>query len=136
MYRNILVPIVPDHQGKGAHAVQVARLLADKDATITLLHVMEAIPGYAETYIPKEVRDRNRKEAEADLKALATEAGAQARTVVLGGHAGRAIVDYAHEQSVDCIVLASHKPELEDYFLGSTAARVVRHAECSVHVIR
>jgi universal stress protein F len=25
---------------------------------------------------------------------------------------------------------------LQDYFLGSTAGRVVRHAQCSVHVIR
>ncbi|WP_170501927.1 universal stress protein, partial [Ruegeria atlantica] len=37
---------------------------------------------------------------------------------------------------IDCIVLASHKPGMKDFFLGSTAALVVRHARCSVHVLR
>ncbi|MBT8411941.1 MAG: universal stress protein, partial [Octadecabacter sp.] len=44
--------------------------------------------------------------------------------------------DFATDNSIDCIIMASHQPGLEDYFLGSTAARVVRHAKCSVHVIR
>jgi nucleotide-binding universal stress UspA family protein len=34
------------------------------------------------------------------------------------------------------IVMASHRPELKDYLLGPNAARVVRHAECSVLVVR
>jgi nucleotide-binding universal stress UspA family protein len=34
------------------------------------------------------------------------------------------------------IVLASHRPELKDYLLGPNAARVVRHAKCSVLVVR
>ncbi len=38
--------------------------------------------------------------------------------------------------AVDCIVIGSHKPGLSDYLLGSTAARVVRHAPCAVHVYR
>jgi len=38
--------------------------------------------------------------------------------------------------AVDLIVIASHRPGLKDYFLGSTAGRVVRHSPCAVHVIR
>lgn len=56
--------------------------------------------------------------------------------VVIEGHAGHTIVDYAAKNGVDCIVVASHRPGFQDYFLGSTAARVVRHAPCSVHVVR
>jgi len=37
---------------------------------------------------------------------------------------------------VDLIIVGSHKPGLQDYLLGSTAARVVRHAMCSVLVGR
>jgi universal stress protein F len=33
-------------------------------------------------------------------------------------------------------VIASHRPGIQDYFLGSTASRVVRHANCTVHVMR
>ena len=46
------------------------------------------------------------------------------------------VVDFAAEMKADCIVMGSHKPGLADYLLGSTAARVVRHAPCAVHVMR
>jgi len=57
---------------------------------------------------------------------------AEART----GHSYKTILDVADEKQVDLIVIASHQPGLQDYFLGSTAAKVVRHAKCSVLIIR
>ena len=56
--------------------------------------------------------------------------------VLVEGHSARSIIDYSETNGVDCIVIGSHKPDLSDYFLGSTAARVVRHASCAVHVHR
>ena len=55
---------------------------------------------------------------------------------IIEGHSARTILDFAEENAIDCIVMGSHKPGLADYFLGSTAARVVRHANCAVHVHR
>jgi nucleotide-binding universal stress UspA family protein len=46
------------------------------------------------------------------------------------------IVKLAKEIDADLIVMASHRPELKDFLLGPNAARVVRHAECPVLVIR
>ncbi|STP20138.1 putative universal stress protein [Escherichia coli] len=34
------------------------------------------------------------------------------------------------------IIIASHRPDITTYLLGSNAAAVVRHAECSVLVVR
>ena len=34
------------------------------------------------------------------------------------------------------IVMGSHHPELKDYLLGPNAAKVMRHADCSVMVVR
>ena len=48
----------------------------------------------------------------------------------------REIVELATELAIDLIVIASHRPELKDYLLGPNAARVVRHADCPVLVIR
>ena len=62
--------------------------------------------------------------------------GSGIKTRVLHGNAASEILGLAAREGVDCIVIASHKPGFADYFLGSTAARVVRHAQCSVHVIR
>ena len=56
--------------------------------------------------------------------------------VLVEGHSGRSILEWAEGNAVDCIIIASHRPGLQDYFLGSTAGRVVRHAQCSVHVTR
>ncbi|MBT3764767.1 MAG: universal stress protein [Rhodospirillaceae bacterium] len=46
------------------------------------------------------------------------------------------IADHTTKIGADCTIVGSHKRELKDYFLGSTAARIVRHAPCSVHVLR
>ncbi|WP_179655998.1 universal stress protein, partial [Salmonella enterica] len=36
----------------------------------------------------------------------------------------------------DMVIIASHRPDITTYLLGSNAAAVVRHAECSVLVVR
>ena len=36
----------------------------------------------------------------------------------------------------ELIVMASHRPELRDYLIGPNAARVMRHADASVLVVR
>ncbi|MEM7022561.1 MAG: universal stress protein [Pseudomonadota bacterium] len=48
----------------------------------------------------------------------------------------REILRVADEIGADLIILASHRPALSDYLLGAQAARVVRHAKCSVYVVR
>lgn len=135
MYNNILVAIALDHSPNTNKAIEVARLLAGDGATITALNVMEEIPTYVANQIPQELLSDRRQEAEAALKA---ELGGvtDVKPVVIGGHAGRTIVDYAANGDFDCVVISSHRPGLQDYFLGSTAQRVVRHAACAVHVLR
>ena len=58
------------------------------------------------------------------------------RAEITRGQAHHAIIEFAVKHGHDCIVIGSHKPGLVDYFIGSTAARVVRHAPCAVHVHR
>jgi len=136
MYKHVLAPIAFDHGHLAGQGIAVARKLLTPDGHLSLLHVMETIPGYAMTYVPKDRLEANRAEILADLNSLAKNAGEECSTAVVSGHPSRAILDYAEEHEVDCIVIASHKPGLQDYFLGSTAARVVRHAKSGVHVLR
>ena len=135
MYKNILVPIALEHDRDTAGALEIARLLQSEGGKITALHVMEAIPAYATQYLPKSQMETRHADAEALLKKEL--AGyADVKPVVKTGHSGRSIVDFADAHDIDCIIIASHRPGLQDYLLGSTAARVVRHANCPVHVIR
>lgn len=135
MYKNILVAVALDQAHDSAAAFDIARALASRGAAITALHVLEEIPAYVAHYIPPEHTSNRRSEAEAELKA---DLGGvtDVKPVVLSGHPGSTIVEYATAHDIDCIIIASHRPGLQDYFLGSTAGRVVRHAKCAVHVIR
>ena len=135
MYKNILVPVLIDDEHDTQSSYLAARTLADEDAKFTVLHVMESIPGFVATQLPDDVLDKSRDHAEMALRQSAA-ALPGASTHLAVGHPGRFIVEYAKENGIDCIIIASHRPGIEDYFLGSTAARVVRHAQCAVHVIR
>jgi nucleotide-binding universal stress UspA family protein len=135
MYRHVLVPIALDH-GEGTQtAIAVARHLADAGGQITALTVLEPVPTFIANELPEGQIERTSIDVMSALREEMGEA-VDIRPVVIMGHPGRAIVDFAEENGVDCIVVASHKPGLADYFLGSTAARVVRHARCPVHVVR
>lgn len=135
MYKNILIPIAPDHGEIFATAYDVARQLADDGAKLTALTVIEAVPGFAAQYLPEGQLEKTKGSASENLKA-AIGAAENVATEVVSGHSGQTILDYAHANKIDCIVIASHQPGLKDFFLGSTAARVVRFFQGSVHVLR
>ncbi len=135
MYSNILVPVALDHDHKPIPALKVASTLLSKGGLITALHVMEDLPGYVTQYLPEGQRTHQLEDARAGLKAEVGDWPHITVEVILG-HSGRTILDYAERHDTDCIVITSHRPGLQDYFLGSTAARIVRHAQCAVHVIR
>ena len=135
MYNNILIPVVlaPEHAADAALAV--AKRLANTNAKVTLLHVIEELPGYATSYVAADFILRSRQETLSRLKEIAGDhKGVEAEVVT--GHSARTILSYAEENKSDCIIVSSHKPGVQDYFLGGTAARVVRYAKCAVHVIR
>lgn len=46
------------------------------------------------------------------------------------------VLEVADELGVDQIVVAAHRPGAADFLLGTNTARIVRHAKCSVTVVR
>jgi universal stress protein F len=137
MYSNILVPLAFDdgHDSKTEAALAVATRLAEDGARVTLLHVMEQVPGYVVNYLPADYTAQARKAVEAELDGLAKGVPGGVGMVVTG-HSARTILDYAQDNGMDLIVIASHRPGMQDLLIGSTAAHVVRHAQCAVHVLR
>ena len=136
MFKNILVPVMLDHGDTHRKALQAAAALRDGDGAVTLLHVLEAIPTWMTAQIPGEVTANRLNDAKSALQEIADDAGANVSADVIFGHAGRTIVEHAEAHGIDCIIISSHHPGLEDYLLGSTAARIVRHSSCSVVVLR
>ncbi len=94
------------------------------------------IPAYAQSYLPEGQLQQNLEETRETLKALADSIGVKADIVVRYGSPSPVILDEADERDSDLIIIASHHPGIKDYLIGSTASRVVRHADCSVLINR
>ncbi|MEW2918013.1 universal stress protein [Ruegeria sp. ANG10] len=135
MYHNILVPISFDADRDISGPLKLAEILATPDAQVTLLHVVEHIPNYAISYMPPEYLTAARKAVQSELDELAAKLP-NATGVVIEGHSGRTILDWAETHKPDLIIMASHRPGMQDLLLGSTTNHVVRHAACAVHVVR
>jgi universal stress protein F len=136
MPKTIIVPVALAQIEKAQSMLDVARQLGGEDGEIVLVTVIEDIPGYIAAELPAGLIENAADEARGELRALARNSGMELPVEVRKGNPATAILAVASERNADVIVIASHRPGLQDYFLGSTAARVVRHAKCSVHVIR
>lgn len=135
MYSHILVPVAFDVEHDIDTPLAIARALSAPNARVTLLHVIEHVPGYALSYIPPDLLKETRIAIQTEIDALAARLP-NAQGLVIEGHSGRTILDWAKEHAPDVIVMSSHRPGMQDLLLGSTASQVVRHAQCSVHVVR
>lgn len=134
MYRKILVPLALDH-GISAHTLAAARSLCAEGGEITALHVYEIPRGTVSTYLREDTIEFGLAAAQKLLQDK-TKDIPDMKAEVIKGHAYRAIIEYADTGEFDCIVIGSHKPGVSDFLMGSTAAKVVRHAACAVHVHR
>lgn len=139
MFKIVLVPIDISQTGTGAATLAIARELAGpEDGKLILLNVIEDLPAYVIGQIPGGIHKEAASRAQSRLAQMVEDHQLPDRTEVMvrNGHVPTAILEVARETQADAIVIASHDPDLADYLLGSVAARVVRHAHCSVLVVR
>lgn len=136
MYKHILVPVELGHGDVGERIMLVAKRLLDTGGRLSILTVLEPVPSFVANYIPKETTDQIREDAHAKLAALKRSTGVEGEIHLRTGAAAQAIIEEAEKLGCDAIILGSHRPDYRDYFIGSTAARVVRHAQCTVIVER
>jgi nucleotide-binding universal stress UspA family protein len=134
MYTTILVPIDLSDTEHCRKTLAIARQVGGDQSRIIALYVAADVPAFVAAELPEGLLQQNITLARGELAKLAEEVGAESE--VRAGHTSMNILECAKEVGADLIVIASHRPGLQDYFLGSTAARVVRHAECAVLVDR
>ena len=136
MYKSILVPVDVGSPEQGRKTIALARGLRGKGTRIVLLTAVEDVPAFILAQLPAGVVAKSQAQARSELEAIARDAGIDAEIEVRLGHPAAAILTVAEEMDIDLIIVASHRPGLQNYFLGSTASRVVGHASCSVLVAR
>ncbi len=136
MYKKILLPVDTNHEEVAERILALAKTLVDADGEILVTHVVPELPAYGTAYISHDLYQNTMKQARQTLEQMQQKTGIKAELKVEVGVPHTAILDDARSFEPDLIIIGSHKPGLSDYFLGSTAARVVRHAGCSVLVDR
>ena len=136
MYQKIIVAIDLSQADKGEAIISRAEKLVDPNGEIVLLSVVEDLPNYLAVDIPMNILDRSQTEAKDQLNAILQKFKRADRAVIRNGPAAREILALSEEINADLIIVASHRPDVTNYFIGATADRVVRHAKCSVLVER
>ena len=138
MSRMILVPIdISDKEFTEriiSHVESEARI---DDAEVHFLSVIPSLPYYASLGMAYTAElpgmDELREGTETQLKELPED---RMHFHVAEGSPKDKILALAKSLPADLVIIASHRPDITTYLLGSNAAAVVRHAECSVLVVR
>lgn len=62
--------------------------------------------------------------------------GMKVSTIARHGTIYDEVLDVAEEIGADQIIMTAHRPNVTEYLLGNNADKIVRHAKCSVNVLR
>lgn len=140
MYKKVLVPVDLADMEVASPALEQAMLLAKASGgALRLVNVLSLIPAAYLDYMPANFDMQERERAAGDLKALSEKLGLpsdRVSTVVRLGAIYHEVLAEAKDWGADLIVTGSHDPSFATYLIGSNAANIVRHAHCSVLVVR
>ena len=141
MYSNILVPL--DLEDPVAIDTGLGQAVSFAVTFGSRLNLMTVVPDFGMSlvaqYVPHDYRQRVMAEARqrlANIKQQYVPEAIDAQILVGHGRVYEEILRNSRDYGCDLIVMLSHRPDLRDYLLGPNAARVVRHASCSVLVVR
>lgn len=141
MFSDILLAVDLGNPKTQSKAVRTA--VDQAKAFGSRLHVLTVVPDLNSSivagFFPPNFEANALEEARKQLHAYCAEhipADVTVQHVVAHGSIYQEIVKAAGDLGCDLIIMASHRPELADFLLGPNADRVVRHAACSVMVVR
>jgi nucleotide-binding universal stress UspA family protein len=135
VHDRILIPVALDHEAIVAPKIERARGLLRPGGRITLLTVLEAIPGFVAEFVT--VRSENHLSARVKERLETAARGADdIDCMVTTGKPGHEIARVAGEIGADLVIVGARGAGEHDHRLGSTATRAVRRAPCSVYVWR
>ena len=130
----VLVAAVQQAQSSKA-SLTVMTVVPDMITGIDYRYAIRGETGGSEDYdlkkIVKEALDRLN-----EVVSGKTPPGMTVDTIARRGTVYEQVLNVAEEIGADQIVIGAHRPAVSDFLLGPNTARIVRHAKCSVNVIR
>ncbi len=140
MYKRIILAVdlaesAPTLKGL-PEAVELAKL---GGGDVRLVNVQPVVPATFMEYVPADFDEEQTKRAKESLDSILTSIdlpAARKSAVARAGGIYHELLQEATDWDADLIVVGSHRPVMSDYLLGSNAKTIVRHAQCSVLVVR
>lgn len=140
MFKSILAPVDLAEPAPSQPAIEAATELANLGGgRVRLINIQSLLPATFMDYVPADFDAKQKAHAEEALAEIAAQVKLPAdrlSTVVRIGGVYPEILAEAKEWGADLIVIGSHRPAMSTYLLGSNAKTIVRHANCSVLVVR
>lgn len=138
MFKKILLPIDLEQADLTQHAIEAAIEISKPSAELRLVNVQAMLPAMLIEYGLPDYESEVRLLAEKRIGETAAKIDyPSVSTIVrIGDPIYHEALMEAKEWDADLIVICSNQPTLATYLLGSNAAKIVRHATCSVLVVR
>jgi len=141
MFDKVLLPVDLNHPASWQQALPAARKCAGPDGEIHLLGIVHDLgSAMIATFLPEDFEQKAMETMKQQLLELAEkEASEYPNVEVHVGHGDvpETILRIAGTLGADLIVMASHPPhDLQTLLVGSSADKVVRHADIPVMVVR
>ncbi len=141
MYKNVLLTVDLSDDSSWTKALPTA--VECCRAFGARLHVVTVVPYFGSNvvaqYFPEGFEEKMLRETDQQLAEFIDRQVPKdltAHRIVRHGTIYEEVLRTAEEVGAELIVMASHRPELRDYLIGPNAARVMRHANASVLVVR
>ncbi|MDA5092655.1 universal stress protein [Aliiroseovarius sp. KMU-50] len=143
MTKTILCAVDINRPVEDRKVLERAAQLADMDSA--QLDIVTVVPDFGANIVGVYLQDHHVTTAQDKAKELLNEfceetlgadVNAKTRHVVAIGSVYEKVLQTAELNKADLIVIGAHRPDLKDYLLGPNAARIVRHSDASVYVVR
>lgn len=141
MFKSILVAVDINDPTGASRCTQAAVNMARSEGIV--LHVLNVIPDSGMAIVDAMLEPGHfAKMKEVTQKNLASWAketipeDVETKLHIARGTIYDQVIKSANEIGTDAIFVGAHSPELKDYLIGPNAARIARHAEQSVFVVR
>ncbi len=141
MFKKILLPVDLEHSDAANKALDLA--LREVERSGAELYVMTVAPGFGmplvASFFDEEIVSKAMKAIAQHLEDYVGKhvpEGIKPKLIVAEGKPPEQILEQAEKNGIDLIMIPSHDSEVEQLFLGSVSAKVVRHSRCSVLVVK
>jgi universal stress protein F len=140
MFRRILLAVdLADEAETPKGLPEALELVNAGGGDLRLVNVQPLLPATFMEYVPADFDAEQERRAQEALQEIAAKIALTPERVSIAAVSGgvyHELLREATDWNADLIVVGSHRPVMSDYLLGSNAKTIVRHAECSVLVVR